>query len=49
MKLDTNDCYWIYFSNNTSPSAYNGGLTSHVILDLPATTVQQLINYKDKS
>ena len=22
-----------YFSNNTSPSAYNGGLTSHVILD----------------
>ena len=27
-----------YFSNNTSPSAYNGGLTSHVILDLPATT-----------
>ena len=27
-----------YFSNNTSPSAYNGGLTSHVILDSPATT-----------
>jgi len=27
-----------YFSNNTSPSAYNGGLTSHHFLDSPATT-----------
>ena len=27
-----------YFSNDTSPAKYNGGLTSHVILDSPATT-----------
>ena len=27
-----------YFSNNTSPSAYNGGLTSHQFLDSPSTT-----------
>ena len=38
-----------YFSNNTSPSAYNGGLTSHVILDCLIQQMQQLINYKDKS
>ena len=38
-----------YFSNNTSPSAYNGGLTSHVILDCLLQQMQQLINYKDKS
>ena len=26
------------FSNNNSPNKYEGGLTSHVILDSPATT-----------
>ena len=27
-----------YYSNNTSPSAYSGGSTSHQFLDSPATT-----------